>query len=451
MWQQISQSLSHLPQAATASTWWIAYSGGVDSHVLLHALHALQAELPDISLKAIHINHKLQPDADDWAEHCKSVCAAYDIELVIEALTIQQSIGHSLEAAAREARYGAIAKHMHDNDVLLTAHHLDDQTETILLQLLRGAGTRGLSGMTMLSRFQHGWLMRPLLQHSRAAILDYAYDCNLQWIDDSSNLNVAFDRNYVRHNVIPHLRARWPATDQMFARAAANLADATKCLNDLADIDLAEVDARQETFYGQQTFSISIEALDSFSDARKNNLVRHWLHAHGFETPDQTHLRRILREVVGAREDAQPCVHWHNVEIRRFQGRLYVMSLLKPVSVEWLSWDILRQPELSLNGGVLTCLPATQGGLDSEHLKESHVEIRFRQGGERAQPHGIHHTRQLKKLFQEAHIPTWIRDRIPLIYVDGKLAAVPGLWVFEPFACAKPGTGVDLHWHAMSD
>jgi tRNA(Ile)-lysidine synthase len=144
-------------------------------------------------------------------------------------------------------------------------------------------------------------------------------------------------------------------------------------------------------------------------------------------------------------------VHWHNVDIRRYQGRLYAMSQLKPAPEAKISWDILGQAEIPLNGGTLSRSPSASGGLDGEQLRGAQVEVGFRQGGERARPAGDRHTRQLKKLFQEAHVPGWVRDRIPLIYVDGKLAAVPGLWVFEPFACAKPGKGLYLHWHAMSD
>jgi tRNA(Ile)-lysidine synthase len=237
----------------------------------------------------------------------------------------------------------------------------------------------------------------------------------------------------------------------MFSRAADNLASAVECLNDLAMLDLGSVDAEKNVYFGQPSVSLSISGLDGLSQSRKSNLLRYWLRINGFNTPDQAHLSRILNEVVTAREDAQPCVHWRDIEIRRFQGRLYAMMPLRPVPQQVLRWDIASQSKLNIEGSELNTTKDEQAGMDEQLLQQSSVEIRFRQGGERVKPAGDSHTRELKKLFQEAGIPPWIRERIPLIYVGGKLAAVPDLWVFEPFQC-EPGTsGINVHWQLQVD
>lgn len=202
--------LSQLQSLPRPSGYLVAYSGGLDSHVLVHALAGLRAELR-LPVRALHVHHGLQPQADDWVVHCEAVCRQLEIPLLVEQLDLAPGAGESIEAAARAARYAAIAKHLRRDEMLLTAQHRDDQAETLLLQLLRGAGLEGLSGMPGCRAWQGGWHARPLLDVDREALAVYARDHQLQWIEDPSNLDERFDRNYLRHRVMPLLRARWPS------------------------------------------------------------------------------------------------------------------------------------------------------------------------------------------------------------------------------------------------
>jgi len=433
--QQILAALRRLP---TPRRYLIAYSGGLDSTVLLHAL-ARQAPALDVSLAAVHIHHGLQALADGWLDHSMAQCAALAVPCQALRVSVARDSGEGLEASARRARYQAIAGVMEEGDMLLTAHHQDDQAETLLLQLLRGSGVAGLAAMAPVKPFARGWHARPLLDFSRQQLQRYAEAMQLHWIDDPSNFDTSLERNHLRQRVMPLLHERNPAVAATLSRSARHFAEATELLEELAEVDLPG--AR-----GSREGSLSVSALLSLSPARQRNLLRHWIRTAGFPLPDSRHLQCICDEVLPAALDSTPLVHWSGAEVRRYRDALFVMAPLPPVPTEVIPWDLSTALHLPHGVGSLTARKGEGAGLAIEPLAGRHVEIRFRTGGEQCRPAGRHETHALKKLLQEEGIPPWLRERLPLLYVDGELAQVGNLWRCEPFASQPGETGIVVDW-----
>ena len=414
----------------------LAYSGGADSHVLLHALAQLAPSL-EIELLALHVDHGLQVHSAAWAQHCVETSTALGIPCQVLAVEVDRQAGEGIEAAARQARYGALAGAMHPGDLLLTAHHQDDQAETLLLQLLRGAGPKGLAAMATAMVFSYGHLLRPLLGSSRAELQAYATLAGIEWVDDPSNRDIAFDRNYLRHQVLPLLQARWPSLGQTLGRAARHQAEAAELQADLAELDMAG-----HLLDG----SLALQALHGLSAIRCKNLLRHWISTQDYAAPDEARLLSILRDLNPAAADASPVVAWHGVELRRYQQRLYLMSSLAAASPDRiLAWDGL--PLTLADSGLRLQTQGVSGAGLRETLFSGHrLEIRFRRGGESCRPVGRGHSKSLKQLLQEARVLPWLRDRLPLIYVDGELAAVAGVCVCEGFAAGSGEAGREIHY-----
>jgi tRNA(Ile)-lysidine synthase len=341
--------------------------------------------------------------------------------------------GQSPEAWAREQRYQALEKALGEGEMLLTAHHQDDQAETVLLQLLRGAGPRGLAAMPALTRFGRGWLARPLLDFSREDIQCYASQHGLRWMEDPSNRNADFDRNYLRHSVIPRLKERWPGFGRTLARAAQWQAEAAPMLDVLARQDLAACTGRTEG-------TLSVAALKALDEPRRRQAIRLWLRDLGLPTPAASHLKRIMEDVLNAAWDATPCVAWPGAGVRRYRDSIHAMRPLPghdPRTV--IRWEPSKP--LALNIGRLWAEKVEGRGVKAPFCEGRQLTVRFRRGGERCRPEGRRETHSLKHLFQEAGIPPWRRDRIPLVYLDETLIAVAGCWVCHPFGAGggKPG------------
>ncbi|UCC56364.1 MAG: tRNA lysidine(34) synthetase TilS [Gammaproteobacteria bacterium] len=434
-----SASLAQYLESLTAMPhYWVAYSGGVDSHVLLHALAEHRDTLPG-ELGAVHINHGLHDAAADWTAHCETVCRELDVPLVALTVDGRPGSGDSPEAAARTARYAALARWLPAGHALLTAQHRDDQAETLLLQLLRGSGVRGLAAMPTVAEIGAGLLLRPLLDFSREDLLAYADRHRLHWVQDPSNEDTGLDRNYLRHRVVPELRRRWPAVAQTLARSAQHCAEAARILEQVAREDVEGLtDAARET--------LDLPGFQRLSAERRRNALRYWLQDRCGAPPSTVVLSRILHDIPASRPDANPCVRWGGYEMRRYRDRLY---LLRQVTADTprqrLSWSLSGTLELPGAGGTLRATRATGHGLRAAAVSGP-VEVLFRQGGERCRPVGRpqHHT--LKKLFQERGVPPWERPRIPLIYIGGELAAVAGFWVCEPFSAAPGEPGISIEW-----
>ncbi len=414
----------------TTGSYHLAFSGGLDSSVLLHLLTRLRDQLP-ARLTATHIHHGLQPEADEWGRHCEQFCHTLAIPLRQIHLKLVPKPGESLEALARDRRYAALAGEMNEGDMLLTAQHQDDQAETLLLQLLRGSGPAGLAAMPRLSRFAPGWLARPLLDFSRGELEVYARQHQISWVEDPSNQNLRFDRNYIRLRVMPLLQQRWPAAPATIARSARLSGELQSLVDEQAAQDLDKA-------HGPWPATLSIAALRALSAPRRRSLLRHWVRQQGGAIPGSRHLRRIEEECLYSREDAQPLVHWGDVAVRRFRDGLFLLKPLPPHNPALvISWPDEKPLSLSSGMGEITLAPADKG-ISLEQWRTAKVEIRFRRGGETCIPAGSKHHRSLKKLFQAWGVPPWLRERTPLIFLDGELAAVPNRLVCEPFL-ADPG------------
>jgi len=422
-----------------APRYWIAYSGGMDSHVLLDLCARLRDFHP-MELQAVHVNHGLQAKADAWSRHCADICRALSLPCLILNVDARAKPGESPEEAARQARYRALRAHLAPGDIVLTAQHRDDQAETLLLQLLRGAGLAGLAAMAELSPLEPGFLLRPLLRFSREDLHGYAIERGLQWIEDPSNQDSAYDRNFLRNEIIPKLEQRWPSLSKALARTASHCAEAQQQLGDLA-ADLCRSALNHD---GQ---SLSVRQLREFKPADQRLVLREWMRVKGFRMPSQAVIERILQEVLPARQDKTPRVAWREGEVRRYRDGLYLLPPLPAIDISLiLDWDGFTPLELPVGNGQLTAKPTTAAGIAAGHWTTGTIRVRYRQGGEHCRLPGRGGTHELKKLFQEKGIPPWLRERAPLLFIDGELAAVAGWWACEGFAGRQGGDNIALEW-----
>lgn len=424
---------SQITPFSNAKVIWVAYSGGCDSHALLHSLATLR---PTISseIKAIHINHGLSHLANEWEAHCLKICEGLSIPYT--AIKVDASAANkSPEEAARNARYAEWKTLVKKDEVIMLAHHQDDQAETVLLQLLRGSGVKGLAAMPAQQVFSQGLLCRPMLGFSREEIVAYSVQNNLNWIDDPSNFDTDFDRNFLRHDVVPLLETRWPALKKTLSRTAMHTAEADQLLTELAEQDWIKVKNKSQ---------IQISALCELDEKRQRNVIRYWLAkiCH-LSLPDTVHLQRILDEVLTAAEDATPEVIWRGGEVRRYQGLLYAQEqLIKLDSQAEYTWPDITKPLVISKEMTLTISSSLGEGLSQSKLEKAELLVKFRQGGESCRPAGRGQTHQLKKLFQEWQVPPWQRASIPLIYVNGEIAEVLGFCRCEPFTATEDEIGI---------
>jgi len=421
----------------TSAELCVALSGGLDSTVLLHALARALVDRPNYRIRAAHVDHQLQRDSAIWRQHCGSVALSLQLEFVPLVVKVAADPELSPEAAARDARYAALRQILRPNEVLLTAHHADDQLETMLLALMRGAGLRGLSGVPSVQIFGGGWLARPLLEFSRAELEEWARSEQLQWLDDPSNANTNFDRNFLRHRVLPALRERWPAAAHSATRSTAHLREAGRLLDVLAAADLESVAIGS---------CLSMTQLASLAPARRRNVLRHWIRQHGMRVPSTRKLATIERDLLIAREDRLPCVEWDDVEVRRHRGLLYCMRQRPAFEpADPLPWNVSQVLELPAQLGRLRAQRDAAGGLAVARAR-GELQVHFRRGGEELQPAGDPHHRKLKKLLQDAGVLPWWRDRVPLIYSAEQLVAVGDLWIAEEFAARHGEDALRIVW-----
>lgn len=431
--QHLKNNLSKVPHV---QRFWVAYSGGLDSHVLLHAIAGL---LPADKIRAIHINHGWHADAVQWTEFCRATCSALGVECEVVAVNAHPSNGESPEAFARDARYAAFAEHLAPGDCLLTAHQKNDQAETLLLQLFRGAGVKGLASMPMLASFAQGYHLRPLLECSREDLEAYAKQHELQWIEDDSNLDTRYDRNYIRHELLPRIQQRWPAAAKTLARVAKHCSETQTLLDLQAANDLL-------TSQGSRRNSLSASKLLALGDARWQNVFRYWLQQLKMATPSNVHLQHVYQDILTSKPDAEPKVCWDKVIIQRYRDDIYALAA-RPTAelLTNITWD-LTQPLSISNFGLLTAKRTIGQGINADAIQNTIITVRFRQGGERCQPHGRQGSHPLKKLFQEWDVPPWERDRIPLLYCGDDLAAVINYCVCEKYFVLEntPGFIINL-------
>lgn len=398
--------------AAPAAALCVGFSGGADSTALLHVLAQLPAARAR-GLRALHVDHGLHADSERWACHCVDLCRSLDVPCDVIRVHVQARHGEGLEAAARHARHAAFVQALHPGEWLLLAHHRDDQAETVLLKLLRGAGPEGLAGMRERRPFGPGQLWRPLLSWSRAQLRAYVDAHSLRCIEDPSNADLQLSRNYLRHEILPRLLAHWPqAVDSILHSAGASRA--------AADALRTHWLAAFERLHNPADGSLSMYGWLELPAALRHPLLDHWLRLRGFSAPTTAQRRQIERQCT-AKAGQTPCIRWHGVEVRVWKARLWALPPLPSIDPAWRC-DWHGEPLTLPDGGVLS-LVGHQARLASP------LQVRLRRGGERIRPAGDAFTRELRDLFQQAGWPPWRRHACPLLYEDGQLVAVADRWL----------------------
>jgi len=408
--QHLLAALAAAPSAPLS----VAFSGGPDSTALLHAL----AQLPEArarGLRALHVDHGLHAHSAAWAEHCRRFCATLGLPCEVLRVQLDSSRGEGLEAAARRARYDALATQLRDGEWLLLAHHRDDQAETVLLKLLRGAGPEGLGGMRELRPFGRGRLWRPLLALPRQRLRDYVATHRLDCIDDPSNSDTRMARNQLRREILPRLTRHWPqAVDSIVHSAALSRA--------AADALRVQWLAAFDVLHDPANCSLHADGWLVLNPALREPLLDHWLHERGLPAPT-TAQRRQIEFQCGARAGRMPCVRWAGAELHIWKGRLWALPPEREIDPAWSApWQ--GQPLALPDGGALTLA-------DSDACLATPLQVRLRRGGERIKPAGDAHTRELRDLFQQALLPPWRRAACPLLYAGDELIAVADRWMTE--------------------
>lgn len=415
----------------------LGLSGGLDSVALLSILLELAPALK-FSLRAVHVNHGISPNAARWAEFCRGLCARLAVPLQVESVDISPHRGLGLEGAARRSRHEAFARV--DADFVVLAQHGDDQAETLLLRLLRGAGLRGLAAMSPLRSISgtRARLLRPLLAVSRAEIETHARLRGLEWVEDESNADTIRRRNFLRHDVFPLLERQFPGARATIARAAAHLAEARELLDEMARADF-------ERCAGAE--GVNVADLQGLGEARAKNLLRYWCETRNIEPLSAARTGELLRQLGESRPDARVGVALPGWTFLRYRERLYLRraspALERSLREVWDGANAL--PMLSL-GGVLRFRPEEGRGLSLAKLRAGRVTARLRQGGERLRLDAGRPRRTLKNLFQERGIPPWRRDRLPLIYCGDELASVPGVGDAFEFRAVPGEAGLIVAW-----
>ena len=395
-----------------AAGWCVAFSGGLDSCVLLHLLAEFCRENGGQPLRALHVHHGLQQVADGWPEHCRKVCEQLGVPLLVVRVQVAEEA--STEQAARDARYAAFADQLKAGEILMLGQHMDDQAETVLLRLLRGSGVAGLQGMPLSRALGAGQLLRPLLDISRERLEAYAHEHDLSWIEDPSNSSDAYDRNLLRNKVMPALRQRWPALNSVLVRTASHMQQAQGLLDELAEIDLQQTMTQPQPGW-LPLEALNLEAIESLSESRQTNLLRYWLRDKT-ALPDTAHWAG-WHALLNAGADAQPLWQLQGGALMRHDRRLY-----------WLPPSWLREPVdpglQQLTNGEYR-LP-DNGMLRVVGLNAAPLRMGYRLGGEQLElpDRG---RRDLKRLLQEQKIPVFLRNRLPLLFADDRLVAVAGL------------------------
>jgi tRNA(Ile)-lysidine synthase len=406
----------------------VAYSGGPDSTAVLHAL----ANLPEArarGLRAIHVDHSLHAQSAQWAAHCRAFCATLGLPCEVHVASVDRAAGIGLEAAARHARYAIFAERLHAHERLVFGHHRDDQAETVLLKLLRGAGPEGLGGMRVERPLGRGTIWRPLLDTPRQMLRDYVIAHDLPCIHDPSNDDQQLARNHLRHSILPLLQAHWP-------QAAISIAHSARLCREAADTLQHDWRAAYESLRDEETNSLDARGWLALAPALRDPLLAHWLHTQGLTAPTTAQRRQIERQC-SAQHGQLPCIQWPGAEVHVWKNRLWAMPRRKrtewPAELRWQGERLLLP-----DGGLLSMQPLVQLPIA--------LRVRWRSGGEQIKPAGDRYTRDLRSLFQSAEIPPWRREGLPLIYEGDELIAVADRWLSTRAEALFQPLGARVHW-----
>jgi tRNA(Ile)-lysidine synthase len=427
---------AHAPLAATGLV--VAISGGADSACLLTALTQLgPPPFRNLPVRAVHVDHGLQPAAADFRHSCEELCRRLRVPLNVVRVIVDPSNGESVEAAARDARYLGIARQLESDECLLTAHHAGDQAETVLLQMLRGAGLKGLAAMPMCRAWYGGWHLRPLLNVPQRELREFCEVAEIAAVTDPMNLDVRFDRAYLRKHLWPLIEKRWPGAAIALSRTAQHAADAQELLDQSAAL------AAQKLRDGA---ALSVTGLRALSVAEQRNTLRYWIAAHALEVPSTARLSEALRQIMAADADHLPAVVWGDHALRRYRDRLYLTTATPPCVGEACEWSVARGADLDLGCGLGTLQWSRQiGGLDAELLPDT-LCVRRRRGGETLKAHRRGRTQTLRHLCQSAGVLPWMRDALPLVYAGTELIAVGDLWQDARWCVAAGAAGFGCVW-----
>jgi tRNA(Ile)-lysidine synthase len=417
------------PRLLSGRRMLVGLSGGLDSVVLLHCLHALASRF-GYALEALHVHHGISPHADAWAGFCRELCARLQVPLQLSHVELGDlRDAHGIEAAARQLRYAAYAAS--DAPYVALAHHADDQAETLMLQLLRGAGLRGVAAMPSVREQGGQTLLRPLLDLPRSELLDYAQQHGLEWVEDESNRDDRYPRNFLRHRLFPVLEQRFPAWRGTLGRSARHFAEAAGMLDEIARADMRGGDR------------LTVDALQALGPARARNLLRYFLHGQGAPMPQEAQLDEMLRQLCGARDNADVCVDYGGWQVRRYRGRIHVLPALPDFDASlcrvWQGEAELYWPPLQCDVRFDT---GVGRGISRARLGSGPVTLRLRVGGETLRPQPAAARRTLKNLLQQHTVPPWQRARLPLLYCGEELVAVIGVAIAAGYQAQEGETGI---------
>jgi tRNA(Ile)-lysidine synthase len=414
----------------------VALSGGVDSVVLLHLLHQLQ-KIQNFTLKASHVHHGLSKNADKWVKFCEKLCTKLSVPLDVHRIKLPQKKSLGIEGEARQLRYEKLLQSQ--TDLVVLAHHEDDQAETFLLQLMRGAGVKGLSSMAHFDTTRRLW--RPLLNTSRIDIESYAKKHKLKWIEDESNQNIDFDRNFIRSKVLPILKNRFNHIIKVISRSSAHMAEAQKLLNELAKLDLKNC-VKSDKY----RHKLQVITLDKLSNSRAKNVLRYWLELNDQLMPSKDLLDECLRQVLTAKKDATIKIQiTKDFEIRRYKDEIYIVKKNKNKEKNYaIIWQ--GESEILLPNGIQLNFKKVKGsGINFKFLDNQKLKIRNRQGGEFFKPDSKRPTKKIKQLLQESDLPPWEREFFPIIFVGDELACVPNFGIDQKYQAGPQMTSLEVN------
>ncbi len=426
---------AQVPEGATGCV--AALSGGADSSAMLAALAQLRAAGRCLPLRAVHIDHGLQEAAATFRDACESLCEALGVPLSTIAVPVMAPAGVSIEAAARDARYAALGAQLRAGECLLTAHHGEDQAETLLLQALRGAGLKGLASMPVCRPFGAGWHLRPLLGVRRADLRKFAAAHGIAGVLDPMNTDTRYDRVYLRRQLWPLIEARWPGAGPALARAASHAAEAQDLLDTIADADLGTL---------RDGDALSVANLRRLASARRINALRRWIVEVQAVPPPAARLLEALRQMLAADADHLPAVIWDAHALRRYRDRLFLTAAVPPRLALARGWEPRLQECFYLGAGLgsLRCVERT-AGLDRGRLPER-LRVCGREGGEMLKPAASAATRSVQHLCQDFGVLPWMRDALPFVYAGSELIAIGDLWLDARWCAHQDAPGMAFEW-----
>jgi tRNA(Ile)-lysidine synthase len=422
-----------------AQTLTVALSGGVDSVVLLDVLRRLQPRFA-FRLMALHVDHQISPKSGRWAAFCGHLCTDWNIPLRIESVCVPRDTGHGLEAAARAARYRVLART--DTDWVVAAHQQDDQVETVLFNLLRGSGPRGVAAMAAvrelatLPRTARPLLLRPMLAITRDRIETYARWRGLEWIVDDSNCDTRLTRNFLRGRILPHLARHFPGYRTTVTRSAEWSREAAYLLDVLAEIDHAQA--------ADSDGRLDVHAVAQMEAPRARNLLRYWLRRNGVGMPNSALLGEGLRQLTTAGPDARVVINIGGRAIRRYRGWAALTDSVVPTNLEDRAWN--GEDILAWGEGRIVFRKVRGAGIDATRLRHGAIRVTRRRGGERLRIDPSRPRRTLKNLLQESGVPAWERQSLPLLWCDDDLVWVPGVGIAAEYRCEPQVEGWLPRW-----